>query len=325
MNLCGSYTKLLNNSKQAMYAAIEIYNKPKFDYKEEVFVILLVNAWELLNLAILSKNKQTIYQKKQRGSNYQTLNFDVAFEHCTKYLPDAIKKDTEAIKLNLVKIKKYRNNSIHFYNDKKMPHVIYALSQPAITNYVDIVQTVFHENIIQEINIILLPLSFNNPPNIFRFISKEKNKNPFMTELINDFNQLQRKNCDTTKFMTKLSIGLEKINKKENSDLIAQHSLDSDTVVTKNINPDDSHPFFMYDIIGNKKRAQHLKLKKCITSHEFQSITYKHKIKENEKYCWKSNKGGSPRYSQQIINFLNDLTKEDINLAKIEYKNRKIK
>jgi len=48
-----------------MLAAIEIYNKPQIEYRDECFLILLVNAWELLLKAILSKNKQSIFYFKK--------------------------------------------------------------------------------------------------------------------------------------------------------------------------------------------------------------------------------------------------------------------
>ena len=64
MNLRGSYRALLSNSRAAMLAAIEIYNKPLFTYRDECFAILLINAWELLLKAILSKNKQKIFYPK---------------------------------------------------------------------------------------------------------------------------------------------------------------------------------------------------------------------------------------------------------------------
>lgn len=35
-------------AESAMAAAIEIFNKPSFSYREETFVILMLNAWELL-------------------------------------------------------------------------------------------------------------------------------------------------------------------------------------------------------------------------------------------------------------------------------------
>ena len=39
---------LLRNSKTAMFAAIEIHNKPVFTYRYEVTTMLVINAWELL-------------------------------------------------------------------------------------------------------------------------------------------------------------------------------------------------------------------------------------------------------------------------------------
>ena len=72
MNLKGSYRALSSNSKAAMLAAIEIYNKPQIAYRDECFIILIVNAWELLLKAILSKNKQRIFYPKERGKDYRT-------------------------------------------------------------------------------------------------------------------------------------------------------------------------------------------------------------------------------------------------------------
>lgn len=40
--------ELVDKSIAAMIAAIEIYNKPDFKYREETFSVLNVNSWELL-------------------------------------------------------------------------------------------------------------------------------------------------------------------------------------------------------------------------------------------------------------------------------------
>jgi hypothetical protein len=51
---CQAYTmrnlrkKLLDQAIAAMIAAIEVYNKPDFKYRDESFAILAINAWELL-------------------------------------------------------------------------------------------------------------------------------------------------------------------------------------------------------------------------------------------------------------------------------------
>jgi hypothetical protein len=46
VNYRGSYRKLLGTGKAALLAAIEIYNKPRIEYRDECFVILLLNAWD---------------------------------------------------------------------------------------------------------------------------------------------------------------------------------------------------------------------------------------------------------------------------------------
>jgi Protein of unknown function (DUF3644) len=54
-------TDLAEKSVQAAIAAIEIYNKPAFSYREEAFSLLMTNAWELLLKAKwLTENGETI-------------------------------------------------------------------------------------------------------------------------------------------------------------------------------------------------------------------------------------------------------------------------
>lgn len=49
------YKGLLDKSIASMISAIEIYNKPDFQYREETFTILAINAWELLFKAHILK------------------------------------------------------------------------------------------------------------------------------------------------------------------------------------------------------------------------------------------------------------------------------
>jgi hypothetical protein len=63
---------LVDTSRAAMLSAIEIYNKPDFKYREQVFTVLLVNAYELLlkaRILQLSGNDITsLYVTKNDGS-----------------------------------------------------------------------------------------------------------------------------------------------------------------------------------------------------------------------------------------------------------------
>jgi Domain of unknown function (DUF3644) len=51
-----TYDCLVDNSLSAVLAAIEIYNKPNFSYREEAFTILIINAWELILKAKILKD-----------------------------------------------------------------------------------------------------------------------------------------------------------------------------------------------------------------------------------------------------------------------------
>src|ERR1035438_3290839 len=94
-----SYRKLLANGKAALLSAIEIYNKPRIDYRDECFVILLLNAWELIVKAILSRDGQTIFYPKVRGQAYRTYSLGDAFQRVEKLLPANL--SAQALRMNL--------------------------------------------------------------------------------------------------------------------------------------------------------------------------------------------------------------------------------
>lgn len=53
-----------------MVSAIEVYNKPSFSYREETFVILMLNAWELMMkarwLALNGHDIRSLYVYERR-------------------------------------------------------------------------------------------------------------------------------------------------------------------------------------------------------------------------------------------------------------------
>lgn len=64
-----SHKKLCDNSRAAMLAAIEIYNKPQTTYREQVVTVLVVNAWELILKAALCKAKRTSSTRRNAARN----------------------------------------------------------------------------------------------------------------------------------------------------------------------------------------------------------------------------------------------------------------
>ena len=90
MNYRGSYRRLLGNAKAAIIGAVEIYNKPAFEYRDECFVILLLNAWELALKAVMSKKGKSIFYPKKRGEPYRTLSLKDALGRAAGLLPKAL-------------------------------------------------------------------------------------------------------------------------------------------------------------------------------------------------------------------------------------------
>src|SRR3974377_640473 len=90
MNYRGSSRHLIRNAKSALLAAIEIYNKPGIQYRDECFVILLLNAWELFLKALISKRKGSIDYRKNRIQQYQTLSIVDAFTKAEKFFSKKI-------------------------------------------------------------------------------------------------------------------------------------------------------------------------------------------------------------------------------------------
>ena len=149
MNLYGAYTILRNNSKAAMLAAIEIYNKPQIAYRDECFSILLINAWELLLKAILSKNKQRIFYPKKRNQPYKTLSVVDGLSKAKDFFPPDV--PFEPVAKNINALLTYRNNAIHFYNQSGFSVIIFGLAQTSIINYKDLMLSIFNIDIANEV------------------------------------------------------------------------------------------------------------------------------------------------------------------------------
>ena len=58
----------------------------------------------------------------------------------------------------------YRNNAIHFYNQKGFGVILYGLAQTSIINFRDLMLSIFNIDIANEMTISLLPLSFGFQP-----------------------------------------------------------------------------------------------------------------------------------------------------------------
>lgn len=177
MKINKTYKSLLEKSVSSMLSAIELYNKPNFQYREETFAILAVNAWELLFKAqllkvskykmaslyelesVLNKNGQASTRKKpktNRSGNPVTIGiFDVI---------NRLKNNKIKVSHNLLKsiesIVELRDNAIHFHNSEPITKELQELGFACIKNYMHIIKEWKLDIDLSKYNFYLMPLAY---------------------------------------------------------------------------------------------------------------------------------------------------------------------
>lgn len=314
---------LLGNSQAAMMAAIEIYNKPMFPYREECTVILLLNAWELLLKAILTKNAKTIYYPEKPNQPTRTLSWKDAFHKSKAHFPTTVA--SPPIERNLDFLASYRDKAIHFYNVEDIATVVYALSQTSILNYRDLLLGLFSIDIADQMNLRILPLATRPPIDVISFIKGSpqydgrSEAGQFITELSRTSDELTQANADTGRLLTVFNVKLESVKKIGDADVVV--AVDNDPTkdhvhtIERPVDPNQSHPLRQKDIVGEIHKI----LGQRFSSYTFQAIIWKYQIKQQRQYSWIAEEGILNKYSRDLIVFIRNLTKSDIEMSLKEY------
>lgn len=172
--------RIVEKSVQAALAAIEIYNKPDFNYREETFSVLLVNAWELLLKArILSINNEdieSIYIRntqsssgfdETRSGNPKTVSINKAISRLSL---------DPTMKANLDALIEIRDNAIHFRNDSHLLHIkTLEVGVASLQSYVSTIKDWFSYNL-ERYNFYIMPMSFYHSFEMKSFSVSSDNK-----------------------------------------------------------------------------------------------------------------------------------------------------
>jgi hypothetical protein len=170
------FKSLLDKSVAACLAAIEVYNKPDFRYREETFSVLLVNAWELLLKARLVQSakrmdvlytyerkqlktgnpSRRLYPRRNRTGNPMTIGFQTALGEVLKIKDKPI---DNVCAENLLALLEIRDNAIHLTNKNlHLGRLVQAIAAGALRNYLLVAETWFGLNLDQH-SFFLLPLA----------------------------------------------------------------------------------------------------------------------------------------------------------------------
>lgn len=326
MNYRGSYRHFLRNAKAAMMAAIEIYNKPGFAYRDECFIIMLLNAWELILKAALSKKGKSVFYPKKRKEPYRTLSWRDALTKAETFFPKEI--HPLPVRRNLDLLGTYRDNAIHFYNINGFGSVIYALAQTSIVNFRDLMEKVFGVELEDEITWQLMPLGIKPPIDPIEYIyghsitkkGESAAVRQFISELAIATKEIEDAKADTARFMTVFKVKLESVKKIEKADVVVgvKKAAESEgpLVVTRTMDPNITHPLRQKEVIQNAGELHG----KSFTPYTFQAIAWKYGLKAKPEFCWQAKEGVLTRYSNDVVVWLKGLSSGDIDTAVTEYR-----
>jgi len=321
INIYGAYTRLRDNSKSAMMAAIEIYNKPNFDYRDECCVILLINAWELILKALLSKHRVRIYYPKKRNEDYRTFSLGDSLRKAEPLFPREV--EYAGVKSNLDHLVDYRNKAIHFYNIQGFASVIYNLAQACIKNYCDLLTYAFEVDLADEINIVLLPLTVGRMPlDPIQFIDENsiseqypKEVSKYLQSIGSAVTELEFRNADISRLLVTFSIRYESV--KKSKEAVAVVGIDETAPSSVAIRKFDPNDFRRQNDILEKLPNQIDGVK--VNQYTFQAYIWKHKIKEKSHLYWSDKSGAVTRYSTELIAQIRKSSGADLQKARKEY------
>ena len=156
-----SITKmLLDSSQAALFAGIEIHNKPHISYRYPTAVVLIINAWELALKAYIYKyvGKNKIYEKSKKESERKhTISFSVALNVVYEDVKNKEKnQEFLAIRRNLELLNEYRCFNVHFAEQQLDP-IIFMLISKAVLNYDGFLKKYFKRDVTKDDNLIILP------------------------------------------------------------------------------------------------------------------------------------------------------------------------
>jgi len=216
-----SVTKLLLDSSQAaLFAGIEIHNKPHIDYRYPTSVILIINAWELALKAYVYKyiGKKRIYEKDGK----HTISFSKALILVRDHINATEKnKKFTAIFDNLTLLNEYRCSNVHFIESKLDP-VIFMLISKAVLNYDVFVKKYFKKDITRDDNLIILPIGLKLPFDPVDYLKQNYSNahNDFINDVIQSVRELNNNGVQDS-IVVGFNLVTDKVRDVQNADIIA--------------------------------------------------------------------------------------------------------
>jgi len=171
--------KFVDKAEAALVAAVEVYNKPSFRYREETFALLAINAWELLlkaQLLALGGNDPRVIRvyesqartkagkpskKRRLRKNRAGTPMTCSLHGCVTALDmHATSRLGPDLKANLDALIAIRDNAAHYIHASPLLRKqVLEVAMAAVKNFIILSTTWFSRDMSDSLSLIL-PLSF---------------------------------------------------------------------------------------------------------------------------------------------------------------------
>lgn len=249
---------LYEKSISCALSAIEIYNKPDFKQRSEVFSILMVNAWEsLLKAKIIKQNGESIESiyiydnnsqiKKNRSGHSLTLEVI----GCARLL------SLETIVIdNLTALIEVRDNSIHFVNSDSVDFLVFTLGMASVRNYYKLTKEWFGDSI-DKYNFSILPLSFVQDFKTIKLLELVKEPKIIQDLILKIDQQQSQVNKTPFHFVCEIEIVLKSAKKvTESTDLVVniEPTISSHPMIIRDVDVIEKYPYTATDLFKKVKK-----------------------------------------------------------------------
>ena len=212
---------LVKNGCAALMAAIEIHNKPIFDYRYEVCTLLVVNAWELVIKALIYKR----LPKVKIEEDGQPLPFKKCLGILEGHFSGTDKQTFLPIKESLESLYKYRNSIAHFHSEE-LDVILFSLLRASVIDFAHFVKIHFQCDVCSGPTV-LLPIHVSGDFNPVEFLIKRPTESQasqevrdFINGLLESCERLQAAGVNESIFST-WTMELLSAKKASNADVLA--------------------------------------------------------------------------------------------------------
>lgn len=216
-----SVTKLLLDSSQAaLFAGIEIHNKPHIAFRYPTATILIINAWELALKAYVYKyiGKKQIYEKDGKHTKSFSKILILTRNNINKVENN---KKFQAVCENLNMLSDYRNLNVHFIEAKLDP-VVFMLISKAVLNYDVFVKKYFNKDITKDDNLIILPVGMKLPFDPIDYLKQDYGSahNEFVNRVVKSVRELNEDGIQES-IVVGFEVYADRVRDSRNADIIA--------------------------------------------------------------------------------------------------------